>query len=199
MRMASKLVEPLANAAAHHVIRQTMILWRKCGMQRLIQTSLVVMCVTCSAYGDFVDIEVMSVVPPSPTPSDAITLEVAGTFYHSLAQSIQRAPWQRVGNDIQVDLLVIELPIRAPSIPGPFEQAVDLGLLPVGEYDVTARTFVTYPGPFADPWLFPDEFNGARPVDTLEYRFAVIPEPSTLTFTTLGLLGLVACSRRRKR
>ena len=70
----------------------------------------------------------------------------------------------------------------------PFEQAVDLGPLPVGQYDVTARTFVTYPGPFADPWLFPDEFNGTGPVDTLEVRFTVVPEPSA--WVLLGLAGV---------
>ena len=163
-------------------------------MQRLIPICLVVMCVTCGVHGQLPDIESMSVVPPSPTPSGAITLNVAGTF-DTLAHTIQRAPWQRVVNDIHVDLLVIELPLGAPSIPGPFEEAVDLGLLPVGEYDVTARTFVTYPGPFPDPWLFPDEFNGAGPRDTLESRFEVIPEPVTLTLLSLG--GLTVLRRRR--
>ncbi|MEO2046169.1 MAG: hypothetical protein ABGX16_06300 [Pirellulales bacterium] len=69
------------------------------------------------------------------------SLAVEGTF-DILAHLIQRAPWHRMGKSIFVDLLVIELPIRTQSIPGPFEQAVDLGLLTVGTYDVTVRAFV---------------------------------------------------------
>jgi hypothetical protein len=169
-------------------------------MQRLTLICLVITCVTRGAYGRPLDIDVMSIVPSTPTPTDDITLEVEGTF-DMLAHLIQRAPWHRMGKNIYVDLLVIELPIRTQSIPGPFEQAVDLGLLTVGTYDVTVRAFVEIgwdSDSFPKPWLFPDVYNGARPVDTLDYRFEVIPEPSTFALTALGLLG-IGYLRRNKQ
>lgn len=163
-------------------------------MRKEILIFMALMCFTGSIYG--IELDAISVVPPTPDPFDDIELNVTGTFDHSLAQTIQRAPWQRIGNEIHVDLLVIELPLEAPSIPAPFEQPVDLGQLPAGEYEVTARVFITYPGPYPDPWTFPNEFAGRTPVDTLEYKFVVIPEPNTFSLLVLG--GMMVCRRTRR-
>lgn len=160
---------------------------------------LVVGSAAVPAHDQWPDIEGIDIVPPDPTILDPVSVEVSGTL-NIMGQWISDAPWRWEGNSILIDLLALDSGSLAPPVEGAFSETTDIGQLPLGTYDVTARTFVSLMWePFPDPWEFPDEFKGG-PVDTMTTNFTVVPEPSTLIgLLSMGAVSLLAYAWRRRR
>jgi hypothetical protein len=116
---------------------------------------------------------------------------------------IIRLESRRLANDILLDVLIDELPVLAPPIIVPWMRTENLGILPAGTYNLTARLIWDYRigpnSPFPDPWPFPDSddpplFPG--PTATLMTTFTVVPEPTGVTLVLCGAMGMAAMRRR---
>jgi hypothetical protein len=164
---------------------------------RLASAAALVSLLATPARAQFPSIDAIAIAPPSPTVSDEVRIQVSG-IHDTLGNPFYDAPWRRLGSDIQLDLLFLQLGIAAPPIPGPYFQERNVGLLPVGNYHVRVRTFTEFF--YADPWTFPEVFPavvGAGPDDVAFHQFSVVvPEPATMAIALAAAMTIAGTRRR---
>lgn len=138
-------------------------------------------------------LDTIEILPSTPSTTDDISVELSG-MVNDTGMPVFHGFWSRTGQDILVDLLDVEIPTLAPPVIVPYQEQVQIGQLPVGDYNVTARLFWAYDSVvIPDPWEFPDTFGVGlggpelAPL-TLTTTFRVVPEPSSL------FISLSACA-----
>ena len=148
-------------------------------------------------------IESIDVQPSNPTLADPVTLSISGMIDTVTGAQIIRSPWRIENTDILLDLLLVKFAVGAPPVPGPFTDQTEIGFLPAGSYNVTARVFRVFGDPALDPfpelWEFPDTFMDDEPHDTMTAQFTVVPEPSSACLALLAAVTLTFFSRKRRR
>lgn len=148
-------------------------------------------------------IESIDVQPFDPTLADPVTLSISGMIDTVTGAQIIRSPWRIENTDILLDLLLVEFAVGAPPVPDPFTDQTEIGFLPAGSYNVTARVFRVIGDPALDPfpelWEFPDTFMDDEPYDTMTAQFTVVPEPSSACLAIFAAVTLTFFSRKRRR
>jgi len=121
----------------------------------------------------------VSILPPTPTVIDPITISVSG---------IEGSPAQVTNTDFFVNdnslLLDIYLSLGITPVVTPWTYSESIGTLPTGVYDLTVRTFIP---------LLPS-FN-----DNYYVSFEVVPEPGTFSIFTFALPFLRVFTRRKTK
>ena len=124
-------------------------------------------------------IDSVTIIPPAPTDTTPITVDVDGTS-GSGPVIVLGSDFTRNGNQLMMD---IDLEIGLLTVVTPWTHQRDIGLLPPGTYDLTVTATARQgPGTGLDA--------GRRQV-----TFTVVPEPAALAPAALAVLAL---SRRRR-
>jgi len=126
-----------------------------------------------------VSISGVSIIPPDPTPSNRITIDVWGMSSYNFA-GLDMTQFTAVNHDLKLDIYCAEgsLPIFDN-----WSHSERVGRFSAGSYELTVRAYS------ADKPSYEYVLN-----DTYQTSFTVIPEP-----TTILLLGLGAVMLRRGR
>src|SRR4051812_39954121 len=115
----------------------------------LLLTSLVFGIAICANWAAAQQIDSVTLSPPSPFPFSTFNVQVDGFFggtnQHFPAPPVPYYSFNRIGNDLALDLLVQSEELGLPVIV-PFSKTLIFDPLPPGSYNLTVRTLVS-PGP----------------------------------------------------
>ena len=152
-------------------------------MRRAIITAVVLVgAMSTLGFGQYLDS--VSLVPPSPTIADPITVHIVG-YTSATNRSFDYADFVVSGTHLTFSLYWVESSGMGAPIMDPFTYDENVGPLSEGPHQLTVKSYVR---------LFP---IGTQLVDQISTPFTVIPEPGAITLLLVG--GGLMYLRRRKR